>query len=80
MAFASLQACQAATRRGTARVLSGDDSAICCVSYGLQGERCEVCHIDVFVPSMKTSPCRYQSSQENCFVLAAPWLASRAMT
>jgi hypothetical protein len=29
-------------------VLSGDDSAICCVSYGLQGERCEVCHIDVF--------------------------------
>jgi len=32
----------------TARALSGDDSAICCVSYGLQGERCEVCHIDVF--------------------------------
>jgi hypothetical protein len=31
-----------------ARALSGDDSAICCVSYGLQGERCEVCHIDVF--------------------------------
>jgi DNA-binding XRE family transcriptional regulator len=28
-------------------VLSGDDSAICCVSYGLQGEPYEVCHIDV---------------------------------
>ena len=25
------------------------------------------------IPSMKTSPCRYQSSQETCFVLAAPW-------
>jgi hypothetical protein len=28
---------------------------------------------------MKTSPCRYQGSQETCFVLAVPWLDLHAI-